>query len=190
MWYATTTSIVSVEQYVRNNNVNLFPFFVHSLTLVLSLSLSLPHNSPLLQTALDLPEKNARNGTRAFCEFKGDKIAIGKQFYDNCRAICQCAPGGVLACKPIQCSHNFGPHNTKCLEWDIDPHFVPIAPNCCPEPKCKNGTFIVHPRVCIPFISDYLPIYRIFLLSPLSCRHSLFYSRRFVLVCGHSLWQF
>lgn len=50
-----------------------------------------------------------------------------------------CEPGATLNCKNIQCSQNFGPHTTKCLEWDIDPHFVPVAPNCCPEPKCKNG---------------------------------------------------
>lgn len=94
----------------------------------------------LLLLALDLPAKSLQGGDKAYCEFKGDKIAIGKEFYDGCRAICMCEPGGTLNCKNIQCSQNFGPLTTKkCLEWDIDPHFVPVAPNCCPEPKCKNG---------------------------------------------------
>ena len=75
----------------------------------------------------------------SFCVLKGQQIAIGDSYNDGCRAQCLCEDGGQLRCKPIQCSRAFGPHNTKCLEWDIDPHFVPTPGNCCPEPKCKNG---------------------------------------------------
>lgn len=91
-----------------------------------------------------MPERNFNNNQPPgnYCQFKGSKISIGDEFYDGCRAICQCDLGAILNCKPIHCSANFGPHTTNCLEWDIDPHFIPMPPNCCPEPKCKNGSLI------------------------------------------------
>ncbi|CAG2101736.1 unnamed protein product [Medioppia subpectinata] len=65
-------------------------------------------------------------------------IAIGEEIYDNCRAVCHCGHDARLNCAAIECPHNFAPHVSDCLEWDIDPHFIPTPPNCCPKPKCKN----------------------------------------------------
>jgi hypothetical protein len=96
----------------------------------------------LIIIALDLPEKNAPPRDKNFCEFKGRKIAIGEEIYDNCRAVCHCGHDARLNCAAIECPHNFAPHVSDCLEWDIDPHFIPTPPNCCPQPKCKNGNFI------------------------------------------------
>ncbi|KAH9423888.1 hypothetical protein DERP_005472 [Dermatophagoides pteronyssinus] len=94
-----------------------------------------PLDMPNLTNVLLPTIKNNQN----YCEFKGNKIGIGEEFYDSCRAICLCNINRTLDCHPIQCEHNnFGPHTTKCLEWEIDPLFVPRPPNCCPEPKCKN----------------------------------------------------
>ncbi|KAH9497969.1 hypothetical protein DERF_013899 [Dermatophagoides farinae] len=95
---------------------------------------------------LDMPDlktlsltKNMAVANKNYCEFKGNKIGIGEEFYDSCRAVCVCSMNATFDCHPIQCNHNnFGPHTTKCLEWEIDPLFVPRPPNCCPEPKCKN----------------------------------------------------
>ena len=87
--------------------------------------------------------KNMAVANKNYCEFKGNKIGIGEEFYDSCRAVCVCSMNATFDCHPIQCNHNnFGPHTTKCLEWEIDPLFVPRPPNCCPEPKCKNGNSI------------------------------------------------
>jgi hypothetical protein len=86
-----------------------------------------------------LPEKNTPSRDKNFCEFKGRKIAIGEEIYDNCRAVCHCGHDARLNCAAIECPHNFAPHVSDCLEWDIDPNFIPTPPNCCPQPKCKNG---------------------------------------------------
>ena len=122
-----------------------------------------------------------------FCEFKGEQIAIGKEFYDNCRAICRCEVGGVIDCHPIQCSRAFGPHTTKCLEWDIDPHFLPVAPNCCPEPKCKNGMIkkiklpiTIIESILIASLSFSFPLSYILLLS----------DRRILFICRYPVRKF
>ncbi|RWS13599.1 epidermal cell surface receptor-like protein [Dinothrombium tinctorium] len=75
---------------------------------------------------------------KKMCEFKGRKIAIGEEFHDGCRAVCHCGTDTRVNCALIECPHHFGTHVSECLEWDIDPNFVPTPPECCPPPKCKN----------------------------------------------------
>ncbi|XP_022248827.1 LOW QUALITY PROTEIN: putative epidermal cell surface receptor [Limulus polyphemus] len=81
---------------------------------------------------------NTLSAPMPMCEFKGKSYHVGEEFYDNCRAVCHCGPDLQANCAIIECPHHFAPHVSECLEWDIDPVFVPKPPNCCPPPKCIN----------------------------------------------------
>ncbi|XP_076313883.1 uncharacterized protein LOC143226591 isoform X3 [Tachypleus tridentatus] len=81
---------------------------------------------------------NTLSAPMPMCEFKDKSYHVGEEFYDNCRAVCHCGPDLQANCAIIECPHHFAPHVSECLEWDIDPDFVPKPPNCCPPPKCIN----------------------------------------------------
>ncbi|UXI16979.1 glycogen phosphorylase [Sarcoptes scabiei] len=103
---------------------------------------------------LDLPDKSLQKTAKNYCFFKGNQISLGEEFYDDCRAVCSCQKNGSLDCQPIHCGSNFGPHITNCLEWEIDPFFLPKAPNCCPEPKCKNDGSCSFAGIRIPNLKE------------------------------------
>lgn len=72
-----------------------------------------------------------------FCLFKSRTIPVG-QFNDGCESVCECFPNGKVSCGPLSCPQFFDAPNEKCLEWELDPNFIPEPPNCCPRPTCKN----------------------------------------------------
>lgn len=71
------------------------------------------------------------------CEYNDRPVKVGK-FLDGCSNSCECLPNGQINCLPIKCPQFFDAPNENCLEWELDPHFVPEPPNCCPKPLCKN----------------------------------------------------
>ncbi|GFW97730.1 putative epidermal cell surface receptor [Trichonephila clavipes] len=75
---------------------------------------------------------------RPQCEYKGQRYDMGQEFHDGCIALCHCGQDLRVNCAPIECPYHFSAKFSNCLEWDIDPNFFPIPPQCCAPAKCKN----------------------------------------------------
>ena len=71
------------------------------------------------------------------CKYNGHTVQVGK-FYDGCRSVCQCYINGRVNCIRIECPRFFEHTEEDCVDWELDPNFVPEPPNCCPVPRCKN----------------------------------------------------
>lgn len=85
----------------------------------------------------DVASKNAtEKRDEISCTHRGKTYEVGKQWHDECIAICICLPSGETRCATIECPTEFGLDvlDPYCIEWEtVPPNHVPIAPNCCPE---------------------------------------------------------
>lgn len=87
---------------------------------------------------------NKKTQDDILCHFKGRKLHVGEEVYDDCNSICHCGSDGKVDCALIECPHHFTPHSSGCLEWEIEDdendQFIPRPPNCCPKARCKLET--------------------------------------------------
>lgn len=101
-----------------------------------------PHLSPPTNTNRKSNNNNNNNDdedtSNLFCQFKGRKLARGEEVYDNCHSVCHCGNDGQLDCALIECPHHFSSQSSGCLEWELEPNFVPSPPSCCPKARCKS----------------------------------------------------
>ncbi|XP_071522981.1 uncharacterized protein sas isoform X8 [Panulirus ornatus] len=76
------------------------------------------------------------------CSHKGRYYKPGQEFYEECSHSCICTESLEVHCAAIECPVTFGLEliDPNCLEWDLDPDYVPTPPKCCPQVKCISSS--------------------------------------------------
>nr|XP_045611187.1 uncharacterized protein LOC123766224 isoform X4 [Procambarus clarkii] len=80
--------------------------------------------------------------TSAMCSRNGRYYKPGEDFYEGCSQSCMCTERLDVHCAAIECPVTFGLEliDPNCLEWDLDPDYVPTPPKCCAQVKCISSS--------------------------------------------------